>query len=292
MKILLIGHSVEDHLLSKDNEKITPGGIFYSALGHVFVKENEDEIYLNTVVEQSNENLFSCVYDKLDKKYIGIEKEIPKVFLTIYEDKERDECYNKVTKNLEINFEGLNSFDGIQLNMVTGFDVTVNQVEELRKNFKGLIYIDIHTLSRGLEGDMKREFRTIPEFDRWARSVDIIQVNEKELLTLDKETNPMTIIQKILSLGLKYIIVTKGNLGAKVFYLNNKEINSIFVSALKVNSGNKIGCGDIFGSVFFYFYLKTRDLNTALNKANYYAGLTASKNNFEDLLNLRNDVFA
>ena len=60
MKILLIGHSVEDHLLSKDNEKITPGGIFYSALGYKFVNEAEDEIYLNTVVEQSNENLFSC----------------------------------------------------------------------------------------------------------------------------------------------------------------------------------------------------------------------------------------
>ena len=278
MKILLIGHSVEDHLLTKEIETITPGGIYYSALGHEIIKEDKDEIYLNTVIESCNENLFSAVYDNLNKKYIRIENEIPKVFLTVHEDKERDECYNKVTKNLEINFSELNSFDGIQLNMVTGFDVTINQVEQLRKNFRGLIYIDVHTLSRGLEGDMKREFRTIPEFDRWAKSVDIIQVNENELLTLDDETAPKKIIMKILNFGLKFIIVTKGHLGAKVYWLHNEEINSIFVSAIKVNSGNKIGCGDIFGSVFFYFYLKTSDLNTALNKANYFAGLTASKN--------------
>ncbi len=292
MKILLIGHSVEDHLLSKDNEIITPGGIFYSALGHKFVNELEDEIYLNTAVEKANENLFSVVYDNVNGKYISIADEIPKVFLTIHENKERDECYNKVTKNLEINFEDLNSFDSIQLNMITGFDITVNQVEELRKNYKGLIYFDVHTLSRGLEGNMKREFRTIPEFERWAKSVDIVQVNESELLTLDDEIDSIKIILKMLNVGLKYIIVTKGHLGAKVYWLQNNELNSNFVSALKVNPENKVGCGDIFGSVFFYFYLKTSDLIAALEKANHFAGLAASKNNFTDLLNLRNDVFA
>ena len=271
MKILLIGHSVEDHLLSKDNEVITPGGIFYSALGYKFVKNDDDEIFLNTVVEQSNENLFSVVYDRLNRKYVRIDNEIPKVFLTIHEDKERDECYNKVTKNLEINYKELDLFDGIHLNMVTGFDININQAEELKKNFKGLIYIDVHTLSRGLEGDMKREFRIIPEFERWAKSVDIIQVNENELLTLDDEKDPMKIISKILHVSLKFIIVTKGNLGARVYWLNNDEINSIFVSAMKIEKDNKegksswqVGCGDIFGSVFFYFYLKTRDLNNAL----------------------------
>ncbi len=297
MKILLIGHSVEDHLLSKDNEMVTPGGIFYSALGYKLVKQDDDDICLNTVVEESNENLFSIVYDNLNKKYLKIKSEIPKVFLTIHEDKERDECYNKVTENLEINFDDLNTFDGIQVNMVTGFDITVGQVEEIRKNFKGLIYIDVHTLSRGLEGDMKREFRTIPEFSRWAKSVDIIQVNENELHTLDDEKDALKTINKILSLGVKFIIVTKGNLGARVYWLKNDEINSIFISALKIEKENKegksswqVGCGDIFGSVFFYFYLKTSDLKIALNKANHFAGLTASKNNFNELLNLRPDV--
>jgi len=305
VKILLIGHSVEDHLLSNAKEIITPDGIFYSALGYKFVKQEDDEIFLNTVVEQSNENLFSIVYDKLNKKYVKIENEIPKVFLTIHENKERDECYNKVTKNLEINFNEVNIFNGIHLNMVTGFDVTLNQVEELRNNFKGLIYIDVHSLSRGLGSDMKREFRTIPEFERWAKSVDIIQVNENELFTLDDEKDTMKIINKILSMGVKFIIVTKGNLGARVYWLHNEEINSIFVSALKIEKENKegksswqVGCGDIFGSVFFYFYLKTNDLKSALIKANYLAGLTASKNNFsegsfgEDLLNMRPNVFA
>ncbi len=32
MKFLVIGHSVEDHILSDDNEIVKPGGIYYSAL--------------------------------------------------------------------------------------------------------------------------------------------------------------------------------------------------------------------------------------------------------------------
>ncbi len=342
MKILLIGHSVEDHLLSNGKEAVTPGGIFYSALGYEMICKKENEISLNTSIEKNNEHLFSEVYDKLNKKYISVEKEIPNVFLTLYENKERDECYNKITKNLEVNLDDLNLFDGIHINMITGFDISINQLEGIRKIFKGMIYIDIHTLARGLDSDMKRNFRTIPNFEKWANAVDIIQVNEEELLTLDEEKDPQKIIYSVLNYGLKFIIVTKGKSGAKVYWLINEELNSVFVNAKKLNTDStpflknknnypiknlpargcalpnfnrenvstetgsremtiknyesktnrQVGCGDIFGSVFFYFYLKTNDLTAALTKANDIAGLVSTKNNLDDLLKMRNNVFA
>ena len=44
----------------------------------------------------------------------------------------------------------LNKFDGIFINMITGFDINQKQIEDVRKKFKGLIYFDVHTLSRGV----------------------------------------------------------------------------------------------------------------------------------------------
>jgi hypothetical protein len=44
MKILLIGHSIIDHI----DEKIKPGGIFYTLTGMTAVKRKGEDIYLFT----------------------------------------------------------------------------------------------------------------------------------------------------------------------------------------------------------------------------------------------------
>ena len=67
-------------------------------------------------------------------------------------------------------------------------------------------------------------------------------------------------------------------LGARIFFLNESEINSIFKPAIKIEVKNKVGCGDIFGAVFFYNYIKYRDINVSLEAANKAAGLAASNN--------------
>jgi len=42
MKLLVIGHSVEDHIHYKDRDEIKPGGIFYSAASLVNYKNEDD----------------------------------------------------------------------------------------------------------------------------------------------------------------------------------------------------------------------------------------------------------
>jgi len=56
----------------------------------------------------------------------------------------------------------------------------------------------------------------------------------------------------------------------------------VFVSAEKVNVNNKVGCGDIFGSVFFYNYLITKNVIGSLIAANYAAGQSASVQNLNE----------
>ncbi len=283
MKILVIGHSVEDHIHLNNEERIKPGGIYYSVLGLTKIVSAEEEIHLITALQRSNEHLFADVYDRINKKIINWVDEIPKVHLIIHDSGERTECYEKVPKNLEINYNMLSSFDGILINMITGFDIALEQLQEIRKHFNGLIYLDVHTLSRGFDENRLRVFRQIENFSQWAASVDFIQANELEIKTLFSYDNELEIAAEVLKCGTKYLLQTKGELGANAYYKRNNKVESIFVAAEKINTNNKVGCGDIFGSIFFYNYLKTKDVNSSMIAANYVAGQSASIQNLNEL---------
>ncbi|MGE5400171.1 MAG: carbohydrate kinase family protein [Ignavibacteriales bacterium] len=293
MKLLVIGHSVEDHIHLKQGEVVRPGGIFYSALGLKSIAGEGDEIYLLTSEDRTSGPLFAFLYDGLNRQFFQPADKIPRVHLYLPDNAERCENYENIAENLDINgLNDLSSFDGILINMITGFDLRLEDLIELRKRYSGLIYLDVHTLARGLGENNQREFRPIPQVEKWISCVDILQVNENELLTLSEKKDEMEIAREVLSKGPQYLIVTKGDTGSKLFAPENGGIKSYFQSALKVSSVNKIGCGDIFGAVFFYSYIKNRNFSEALKLANTAAGCAAGYSEFNDYQKLKYDTFA
>jgi len=292
MKLLVIGHTVEDHIHFNGENLVKPGGIYYSALSLLNFKDEDDNIFLNTSIQKENYYLFSPVYDKLDKKYFHYVDRIPKVYLNVHNFKERGETYENITAQLEVPLDNLNSFDGILINMITGFDVGVEQIKKIRESFSGIIYFDVHTLSRGLDENYNRDFRLIPNFGERASCVDILQANENELKTLFDLPDELAIVKRIFSCGVKIFILTKGEIGARIFSLHKGEIFSMFVPAIKVETKNKIGCGDVFGSVFFYTYIKSKSLTEALKLANIAGGCAVSYDELNKFENLKKDVFA
>ncbi len=291
MKLLVIGHSVEDHITEEGIDNVKPGGIFYTALALKQFIEPADEIFLNTAVQTENYNLFSGVYESYNKSFIRFVDRIPKVYLTLHNFKERGETYESISQGLTIDFEKLNQFDGILINMITGFDISLEQLQSVRKNYKGKIFIDIHTLARGLDENLKREFRPVPDFNLWASSVNILQVNENELKTLSNLRDEFEIAKEVLNYGIEIFIVTKGSLGARLYGKKNGEILSSFRSSEKVKTKNMIGCGDVFGAVFFYHYIKTGNMEVSLTLANIAAGCSASYKTISDFKDLKKDVF-
>ncbi len=292
MKLLVVGHSVEDHIIVNGEEQINPGGIFYTALALKNFIEDEDEIFLNTSVQKENYSMFEEVYEKFKSSYIKYVEKIPKVYLALHNFKERGETYESMSQSLDVELSKLNSFDGILVNMITGFDISLDQIKNIRKNFRGLIFLDVHTLSRGLDENLKREFRKIPNFNEWAESVDILQSNENEILTFGNNIEEREIAEEILNYGTKILIVTKGKLGARIYLRKEGELISIFNSSLKIENKNMIGCGDVFGAVFFYHYSKTKDLVYSLRLANTAAGCSASYTDLKNFNNLKNDVLS
>jgi sugar/nucleoside kinase (ribokinase family) len=183
-------------------------------------------------------------------------------------------------------------FDGILINMITGFDITIDNLRKIRKDFHGLIYLDVHMLSRGLDKDNQRRLRLIPNTMEWISSADIIQVNENEIYSLTEKKSEILAAKDILSYGLKYLLVTKGELGATVFFYEEGELKSYFMSSFKLNSVRKIGSGDIFGATFFYFYLRHFEFQKALKAAIIAAGYSTSYTNLKEFMKLRNDTYS
>lgn len=267
MNLLVIGHSVLDFISDGGNKKISPGGIYYTIKTLNRIKQLNDKLFLCTQMDEENNNHFNDEFDKVNQIYIEKVDSVPKVHLNLFKDKERHEKYENITNNISLQLNHSDAFDGILINMITGFDITVEQLKSVRDNFKGIIFMDVHTLSRGLGEDYKREFRLIPDFHKWANCLDIIQVNQDELFTISSLKSELKIADELFGLGVKVLSVTKGKAGAKVFQKSNNEILSYFISAKKIDNPNVIGCGDVFGASFFYSYIKNKNVVQSLRDA-------------------------
>ncbi len=280
MKILLIGHSIIAHFDESGNELAQPGGIFYSLLGINSLIKPEDEIFLLTGWNQNTIHLFDRLYSRANLTLANILEEMPEVVLKTFGEGEREETYKNLSSQLSIeNIIYLQQFDGILINMITGYDISLDQLKTIRKNFSGTIYFDVHTLSRGIGQGMKREFRPIQYIQEWLTNIDILQCNENELNTIIQNKTENDSAAEIISLGVNIVIITKGNMGAHLFFNSGGEIKSFFIDAVKINTVNKVGCGDIFGAVFFYSYISSRDVYESIRLANKAGALAASIKN-------------
>ena len=134
MKLLVIGHSVLDKIILKDEVKIQPGGIYYSVLGFTNLAQPGDEVYLLTSMDADNRLYFDSAFSKVQKDFIRNTKSIPKVTLHISQLTERCEGYENLTSKLEIrDWDSLKNFDGIFINMITGFDIDLSDLKNIRK---------------------------------------------------------------------------------------------------------------------------------------------------------------
>ena len=290
MRILIIGHSVLDYVEYEGTTTIQPGGIFYTATGFTSQKSASDKFYLLTYTDDKTDKYFSSVFSQFDLTYSQKIGSIPTVHLNVFDDKEREERFENFSNELSIkHISNFKQFDGIFINMISGNDIAISDLEFIRKNYGGKIYLDVHALSKGTDEKGNRRFRKVPELERWLKSVNIIQANEFELDTISEGKDEFEKAKFVLELGPEILIITKGDKGVRAFYKNDTEIASIFLSAEKVNSVNKVGCGDIFGTYFFYSYIDNQNLTNALkaaNKAGAIATLYSSTNNF---INLKED---
>ena len=159
--------------------------------------------------------------------------------------------------------------------MITGNDINQDDLKFIRRNTSAFIFFDVHTLSRPMNENGERIFTIVENISEWSKNIDILQANENEFNTLGKFDTEYDRAKSLLQQGVKIILLTKGVLGAKIFFLKNNEMMSYFISANKIVNENTVGCGDVFGASFFYNYIRNR---------NVYQSLSFAINKTEDFL--------
>jgi hypothetical protein len=170
--------------------------------------------------------------------------------------------------------------DGILINMFSGFDITLETLDNIRMAVRHLgtpIHLDFHNLTLGVARNGERVRRPLPEWRRWAFMVETIQLNEEEIagLTPDKMTEQQA-VGHLLTLGVKGVVVTRAERGATLYWSEKKQVHHNDIKQEDApKPGEGIGNGDLFGAAFHLHYLRHHDLIAALEEAHRIAAAAA-----------------
>ncbi|MEW6097034.1 MAG: carbohydrate kinase family protein [bacterium] len=295
MKICVIGSINYDEIIMPNSEKSEGlGGVIYNILPLSFLFKENITIYPVTEIgEDRLEDLFNILkpYKNVDVTGIKINPEGTNQTQLFYRrGGQRDEILNIRSK--QITYEDVKPYlDAhiILINFITGMDLTLETIKKIRENSEGLIILDVHSLSLGIDSKGKRYPHPIKNWHRWVENFDVIQVNKHELNMLVnkmvrfRKRDFMKVATKILKQGPRILLVTYGARGARVVYRGEDEYHYKLVRSIPIRAQiSPTGCGDVFTAGFIYGYVKYKDIPLATKVATSVASLKCSSKTWSE----------
>jgi len=297
-RITVIGTINKDTIIFPSGEKTESfGGILYNLSALSGLGGSNVEIYPMC-------NLGHDVYDQVkgilknhdNVKLDGIHKVRRKnnhAYLFIDKENQKQEVLQNRVPALD--FEQIRPFldsDAILVNFISGFDLSLNTLKRIRKNTEALIFMDIHSLTLGIQKDGKRFLRTPRSWREYLKQADFVQTNLPELSvlfgrTLKSSKEIYDLGCYVLNLGPEILLVTMGEEGAFMIYKERTTCKLKKGEGIKVRGfKDATGCGDIFSVGFLIKYLHTRNLNQCLDFANRVAAEKCKISGVEGVANL------
>lgn len=175
----------------------------------------------------------------------------------------------------------LESLEGLFINMISGFDVSLETLESVLKPAKKrpYVHLDIHALVLGSLSNASlseqfgggREPHGVPEWKRWLALADSVQMNELEARWLaDPEIRSEEDLLKAIEhmesdARPRNVIITRAAHGASVYDFHSGEAHHI--PAPPMPAIETTGSGDVFGSTYIFSILSGSSPETALREA-------------------------
>ncbi len=284
MRIALIGTIVKDLIYHSDgSESASLGGLLYTinALGAV-AGERDAIIPLSYVGSDIAGEVFS---------YLGRDRRIDLSGL-IRRDQPNNAVqlhYGNAGERMEksrhplppLDYDALQpalDADLVLVNMISGWDVGFEAFREFKRNYRGIIGLDVHSLALGRKSDGTRFYNKIDRVDSWIEGCNIVQYNEWEFeiirtsLGLDKKN----FYESCIDEG-KIFNLTRSFRGSYTFTREEGQIRRI---AKAVPAHYEVidptGCGDAFIAGFAVPYLKNGNIVLAAEQANHLAALVGT----------------
>ncbi len=295
MNIIVVGHPCKDIIHKSDKVTESFGGIIYSLLGFAIVMKKEERVvplfninksdfenYLQ-VLNGTNINDFSLIRKTEQHKNV--------VHLFFDGNDLSFECYQEKAARIDLKraLPLIPKDAHFYINMISGFEIELDDLKEIRKHTTGKIYFDFHTMTRGMDEKGKRFYRPIENWREWISYCDVIQLNQIELQNLTPEKlNEKDFANEAINAGAKVINITKGKEGAASYYMHQKMIKRHFASPeTNLINKNSIGCGDLFGSVFAYKYFNNYNVYKSLEEAVRISSKRVEIEKMEEIISLR-----
>jgi hypothetical protein len=135
--------------------------------------------------------------------------------------------------------------DALYVNFISGFELSLETAQLLRRGFPRFIYADLHSLFLGKEADGTRVPRPLPQAPAWFGCFDAVQLNEEEMRQLGDD--PLATAADALGQGCATLCVTLGSRGAAYFTGRPIRTARIPPDDAAPLEGDPTGCGDVFG---------------------------------------------
>lgn len=189
--------------------------------------------------------------------------------------------------------EAVAGLDALYVNFLSGFEMGLEAAEALRAGFSGPIYADLHSLFLGCPGAGVRQMRSLPEWERWVRCFDAVQVNDDELAMLlggaggVERVDAIEGAARVVAEGPGLVLVTQGARGASYARRagfpddplrwrddagDASSVASEWVPPVApVVDGDPTGAGDVWGTTLFCALLGGDPLDAAIRAAHVRA---------------------
>ncbi len=301
MRILVLGHLCMDVIHPADGPEIESiGGIYYAVATLASLLDARDRVLPVFGVHRAEHGALLerlAQFPNVDPSGIyPFEEPTNRVHLYYKARGNRIECSKNISP--PIPFDRIRRYlaaDAILINMVSGFDVTLETMDSIRMGVRGEkipIHFDFHSLTLGVTDTHSRYRRPVEEWRRWAFMVDTVQLNEEEIAGLPLE--PMTEQQTaghLLTLGTKGVLVTRGDRGVSLYRNDQKHVVRSDIPGIAVKGGQEpTGCGDVFGAAFLVSYIRSGDLLASAEYANRVSASKVRLRGVDQLAGLRAEV--
>ena len=190
----------------------------------------------------------------------------------------------------KLTFEQLSPYldaDALIVNFITGTELELETLQHVRSESSAPIFMDIHSLTLGIDDQNRRFWRVPPRWEEWVACTDVIQMNEQEAALLagsdlDTEAKTTDFANRILDNGSTVVLVTRNKNGADAIY--RRDGQTILHHSPPQPAGvpqDETGCGDVFLMGFMSRYLDEQDPVTASLSANKLAGINVTLRGIE-----------
>lgn len=265
------------------------GGLMYSVLSLAVLSSKD---YRIIPVSNAGADIWNKVisilgqYEQVDLQ--GLNKcSCPNntVYLRLEEGKERDEHTDLHLPAIEYSqIEPYCGCEVMMLNFTSGFEMNYETVRRVIDNFNGLIYIDIHSLTLGIDENRHRIPRRIDEGLKWIEGAEFVQATEKEVWSFFMDSDRVKGVDwagsRIAERCGQAFLMTRGRRGVSVF----SKAGIFHIPGLKLGSiVDTTGCGDVFGAAFILEYLRSGSIMRAAENGNEAAAKKCLISGIEDI---------